>query len=49
MNEYPEVHMRVGLTILTMVKYFQDGTEQDAFLFINSIFCLVKVRSKVLA
>ncbi|ESW21084.1 hypothetical protein PHAVU_005G040400 [Phaseolus vulgaris] len=24
MNEYPEVHMRVGLTILTMVKYFQD-------------------------
>ena len=41
--------MRVGLTALTMVEYFQDVNEQDVLLFIDNIFRFVQAGSEVSA
>ncbi|TKY69249.1 ATP synthase subunit beta [Spatholobus suberectus] len=35
MNESPEACIRVGLTTLTMAKYFRDVNEQDVLLFLT--------------
>ncbi|CAI0429189.1 unnamed protein product [Linum tenue] len=41
--------MRVGLTALTMAKYFKDVNEQDVLLFIVNIFRFVQAGSEVSA
>ncbi|KAK0594839.1 hypothetical protein LWI29_001135 [Acer saccharum] len=46
MNEPPGAHMRVGLTALTLVEYFQDVNEQDVLLFIDNIFHFIEVGSE---
>ena len=38
MNEPPGVRLRVGLTGLTMAKYFRDVEGQDVLLFIDNIY-----------
>ncbi|PHU14247.1 ATP synthase subunit beta, chloroplastic [Capsicum chinense] len=47
MNEPPGARMRVGLTALTMAKYFRDVNEKDVLLFIDNIFDFVQSGSKV--
>ncbi|KAL1368061.1 hypothetical protein AAHE18_02G093200 [Arachis hypogaea] len=49
MNEPPGARMRVGLTALTMAKYFRDDNEQDVLLFIDNIFRFVQAGSEVSA
>ncbi|KVI07066.1 ATPase, F1 complex, beta subunit [Cynara cardunculus var. scolymus] len=46
MNEPSGTRMRVGLTALTMAKYFRDVNEQDILLFIDNIFRFVQARSE---
>ncbi|PHU29695.1 ATP synthase subunit beta, chloroplastic [Capsicum chinense] len=46
-NEPPGTRMRVGLTALTMLEYFQDVNEQYVLLFIDNIFRFVQAGSKV--
>merc|ERR1711907_180055 len=49
MNEPPGARMRVGLTALTMAKYFRDVNKQDVLLFIDNIFRFVQAGSEVSA
>ncbi|KAJ8630235.1 hypothetical protein MRB53_023558 [Persea americana] len=49
MHEPSGARMRVGLTALTMVEYFQDVNEQDVLLFIDNIFRFVQAGSEVSA
>ncbi|KAF3638585.1 Histone H2B [Capsicum annuum] len=45
MNAPPGACMRVGLTALTMTKYFRDVNEKDVLLFIDNIFRFVQAGS----
>ncbi|KAL8262524.1 hypothetical protein R6Q59_023873 [Mikania micrantha] len=49
MNEPPGARVRVGLTALTMSKYFLDVNEQDVLLFFDNIFRFVQAGSEVSA
>jgi F-type H+-transporting ATPase subunit beta len=49
MNEPLGVHMKVGLTALTMVEYFRDVNKQDVLLFIDNIFHFVQAGSEISA
>ena len=49
MNEPPGARMRVGLSGLTMAKYFRDVKNQDVLLFIDNIFRFTQAGSEVSA
>ena len=49
MNEPPGARMRVGLTGLTMAKYFRDKGGKDVLLFIDNIFRFTQAGSEVSA
>ena len=49
MNEPPGARLRVGLSGLTMAKYFRDEEGQDVLLFIDNIFRFTQAGSEVSA
>ncbi|KAM7515299.1 hypothetical protein LguiA_004882 [Lonicera macranthoides] len=49
MNEPSGARMRVSLTTLTMVEYFQDVNKQNALLFIDNNFRFVQAGFEVSA